>query len=306
MPTIAPVHVAVVTCAALPDGHEWDRPLLGALERAGASVALAAWDDRSVDWTRYDAAVVRWPWDYTRRREEFVAWAESVGDRLHNAPAVLRWNSDKRYLADLGDAGLPVVPTSLVEPGEPPPRLDGEVVVKPTVSAGARDTGRFGPTAHEGARALIARLTEAGRTAMVQPYLPAVEQRGETAIVMIAGRESHVLRKRAVLGADEEAPITEGELGSAVAMWDPELVQQGEADAAERELAAAVIDYVTQRFGGEPPLYARVDMLAGEDGRPVLLELEAVEPALHLTAVPDAAERLAEALIERCRATPAS
>lgn len=292
------MEIAVATCAALPAGHEWDRPLLGALERAGASVALEVWDDRGVDWTRYDAVVVRWPWDYTQKREAFVAWAESVGERLHNRPAVLRWNSDKRYLAELGTAGLPVVPTRLVEPGEPPPELDArEIVVKPTVSAGARDTGRFAPAAHEGARALIERLTAAGRTAMVQPYLSAVEQRGETAMVMFAGAESHALRKRAVLGPDEEAPLAEGDLGSAAAMHDPELVQPGKASAAERELAAAVIDDVANRFGGEPPLYARVDMLAGEDGQPVLLELEAIEPALYLSAVTGAADRLAEAIV---------
>jgi hypothetical protein len=214
---------------------------------------------------------------------------------------VLRWNSDKRYLAELGAAGVPVVPTTLVEPGDAPPELGArEFVVKPTVSAGARDTGRFAPAAHDGARALIERLTAAGRTAMVQPYLPAVEARGETAIVMIAGAESHVLRKRAVLGPDAEAPLGDDELGSAAAMHDPDLVRPGDASAAERELAATVIDHVAHRFG-EPPLYARVDMLAGDDGRPVLLELEAIEPALYLSTVPGAAARLAEAIVTTIR-----
>jgi len=297
------MEIAVGTCAALPEGHEYDRPVLGALERAGAAVALEVWDDPAVDWHRYDAVVVRWPWDYTRRREAFVAWAEAVGPRLHNAPALLRWNSDKRYLADLAAARLPVVPTTLVEPGDPLPDLGcREVVVKPTVSAGSRDTGRFGPAAHAGALALLERLAGDGRTAMVQPYLPAVEQRGETAIVMFAGRESHVLRKRAILAPDEVAPLVEGELGTAVAMWDPELVGPGDASSAERALATAVIDHVTERFGGEPPLYARVDMLAGEEGLPVLLELEAIEPSLYLNAVPGAAERLAKAVVARAGA----
>lgn len=293
--------IAVVTCAALPEGHEWDRPLLGALERAGASVTLEVWDEGGVDWARYDAVLVRWPWDYSHKCEAFVAWAQSVGERLHNAPAVLAWNSDKRYLAELGAAGLPVVPTTLVEPGDPPPRLDSrEVVVKPTISAGARDTGRFTRAAHDGAQALIARLLDAGRTAMVQPYLPAVEASGETAIVMIAGIESHVLHKRAVLAPDQEAPLGDDELGSAAAMHDPELVQPGDASAAEHELAATVIEHVAQRFG-EPPLYARVDMLTGDDKSPVLLELEAIEPALYLSSVPGAAERLAEAIMAAAR-----
>jgi len=290
------VRIAVATCAALPEGHEYDLPLLPALEQAGGHVALEVWDDPEVHWTDYDSVVVRWPWDYTLKREAFVSWADSLGRRLHNRPAVLRWNSDKRYLADLSEAGLPVVDTTLVEPGDRAPALEGEVVVKPTVSAGARDTGRFGPAAHNQARALIARLTAAGRTAMVQPYLPAVEARGETAIVMFAGRESHVLRKRAVLAPDEEAPLADHVLGSAAVMFDPELVRPGQASDPERELAAAVIQHVAERFG-EPPLYARVDMLEGEDGRPVLLELEAIEPSLYLQATPGAAQRLADAIL---------
>jgi hypothetical protein len=131
---------------------------------------------------------------------------------------------------------------------------------------------------------------------MVQPYLPAVEGRGETAIVMFAGRESHVLRKGAVLAPDEEAPLADHELGSAEVMWDPDLVQPGEASDAERALAARVIEYVAERFG-ETPLYARVDMLTDGSGTPVLLELEAVEPALYLATTPGAAERLADAIL---------
>ena len=288
--------IAIVTCSLLPDGQDYDRPLIGALEEAGAEVALEVWDDPGVAWHDYDRVVVRWPWDYTHKRDAFVAWAEAVGDRLHNRPAVLRWNSEKSYLADLDAAGLPVVDTALVRPGDPVPELLGEVVVKPTVSAGARDTGRFSPAVHHEAHALIERLTAAGRTAMVQPYLADVEARGETAIVMFAGRESHVLRKGAVLAPDEEAPLADHELGSAQVMWDPELVQPGEANDAERELAGRVIAHVAERFG-EIPLYARVDMLADAGGEPALLELEAVEPALYLSTTPGAAERLADAIL---------
>jgi glutathione synthase/RimK-type ligase-like ATP-grasp enzyme len=101
-----------------------------------------------------------------------------------------------------------------VEPRDPAPALDGEIVVKPTVSAGARDTGRFGPDTHGNALALLARLGTAGRTAMVQRYLPGVEAHGETAIVLFGGAPSHVLRKRAVLRPDEEAPVRNDGPGS--------------------------------------------------------------------------------------------
>ena len=144
-----------------------------------------------MSWHDYDRVVVRWPWDYTHKRDEFVEWAESVGDRLHNRPAVLRWNSEKSYLADLQAAGLPVVDTTPGAARRPRPR--------PAWRGGGQAHRVGGRARHRVAsarpcitrpHALIERLTGAGRTAMVQPYLAAVEARGETAIVMFAGRRA--------------------------------------------------------------------------------------------------------------------
>jgi glutathione synthase/RimK-type ligase-like ATP-grasp enzyme len=165
-------------------------------------------------------------------------------------------------------------------------------VVKPTVSAGARDTGRFGPAAHEEAHALLARLGAAGRTAMVQRYLPGVETAGETAIVLFGGEPSHVLHKRAVLRPDEVAPRRDDDLGAAEAMYDDDLVTAGDATAAEHELAAGVVAHLRERFGATP-LYVRVDLVPGPDGGPVVLEVEAVEPNFYLHTDPAAADRLA-------------
>ena len=294
--TFRGLNVAIATCAALPAGHDEDQPLAEALRSRGADAAFEVWDAPAVDWGRFDRVVVRSTWDYTFKRDGFIAWAESLEGRVLNPPDLMRWNSDKHYLADLADAGLPVVPTSFTGPSDPLPDLDGEVVVKPAISAGARDTGRFSECAHAQALALIARIRGEGRTAMVQPYLPAVDERGETAIVFTAGELSHTLRKRAVLAPDEEAPIHEGELGTAAAMWDPDLVTAGEATPAEHELGDRVIAEVTRRFSG-PPLYARVDMLGDGKGSPVVLELEAVEPCLYLRTAPGAADDLAAAVL---------
>ena len=295
-PSIARLNVALATCAAMPDGFAADRELKTALEARGASGEYVSWDDASADWSAFDVVVVRSTFDYSRRRDEFLAWADTLDGRLRNPPAVLRWNSDKRYLCDLASAGLPVVPTIFVSPGDGQPPLEGEVVVKPTVSAGARDTGRFAPGAHDTARALLVDITRSGRVAMVQPYLPAVDEHGETALVFVAGQLSHVLRKRAVLAPDEVAPVRDDEIGAAEVMYDDDLVRASDASSAERELASAIVAAVAERFGA-PPLYARVDLLAGADGAPTLLELELVEPALYLAEAPGAAQRLATAII---------
>jgi hypothetical protein len=290
--------IGLASCTAVDPQFGDDPMVVAALVAAGVVADRPIWDDPSVDWDAYDLVVVRSTWDYTPRRDEFVAWAESLGDRLQNAPDVIAWNSDKTYLADLAGAGLAVVPTAFVSPGDPAPRLDGEVVVKPTVSAGAIDTGRFGPSTHGLARELVARIHATGRTAMVQPYLSSVDTVGETAVACLDGEPSHVLRKRAVLRPDEVAPVREGDIGAAEAMYEDDLVVGSTATGAELAFAAEVMRWVAARFGA-PPLYARVDMVAADDGSPVLMELEAVEPYLYLDQSPGALDRLVDTILRR-------
>ncbi len=292
--------IAIATCAALPDGWPDDGLLVEALRERGAEVGYGVWSDPDFDWSGFDSVLIRSTWDYTLQRERFIAWARSLEGRLENPPALVEWNSDKHYLADLAAAGIATVPTLYVELGDPAPELQGEVVVKPTVSAGARDTGRFSPSAHVDARRLLERLRSQGRSAMVQPYLASVEADGETAIVFIDGAESHALRKDVVLDPDQEAPLADHELRAAEAMFREELVAAASAGRAERKLAAAVVEQARRRFGAAP-LYARVDMLRSPRGEPVLLELEAVEPSLYFEQAPGSAQRFAAAAVRRLK-----
>ncbi|MCC3764526.1 hypothetical protein K3N28_15795 [Glycomyces sp. TRM65418] len=282
--------IAIATCAALPDGFEDDHHAVALL-----GGEYATWTDAHVDWQDFDRVLIRSTWDYTSNRTEFVQWAHSVGaGRLLNAPALIEWNSDKSYLRDI-DA--PTVPTTFVGPTASLPRLEGEVVVKPTISAGAVDTGRFSPSHHDRARALVKRITDSGRTAMIQPYLRGIGTKGETALVFIGGELSHVLHKKPVLRPNEIAPLAEatGSVVAAKAMFDPDLVTAGQADAAQIALAERVIGQVSDRFG--VPTFARVDLVPGPDAEPILLELEAVEPCLYLDTAPGAAAKLADAVL---------
>jgi hypothetical protein len=280
--------VAFATCRDLPDGWDDDRE---AARLAGAE--FVAWDDPGVRWESYDRVVVRSVWDYSHRLDEFLAWCGAVGpERLLNRPELVAFDSDKRYL---GELRARTAPTTFVGPGDPLPELRGEVVVKPNVSAGARDTGRFGPARHAEATALIERIRASGRVAIVQAYLADVDHGGETALVFIAGELSHVLRKRAVLRGEGEAPLADGPLAPAAAMLEDDLVVAGEAEAGQVGFAEAVVAEVTERFG--TPLYVRVDIANDDDGLPVLMELEAIEPCLYLDLVPGAAERFARAVL---------
>lgn len=297
------MRIALASMAARPAEFRDDERLAQLLQDRAVDASIEAWDDKAVNWADFALVVIRSTWDYSRRRDEFLAWTDAVARRLQNPAPLVRWNSDKRYLLDLSSAGIPVVPTTYVGPGERAPEITLDSVIKPSVSAGARDTGRFGPDQADAASDLIAAIGASGRTAMVQPYLESVDTQGEIAIVFIDGEPTSTLRKGAVLRPGEVAPVRDDPVGAAEAMYDPNLVRAGVATDAELELAHAVVREVARRFG-EVPLYARVDQLRDSEGTPVLLELEAVEPNLYLDEAPGAADRLVDAIIARASRQP--
>lgn len=272
--------IAFATCS--PRQPMWEDDLLAAevLSGAGIDVDFVAWDDPDADWNGYGRVVVRSVWDYGSRIDEFLRWAGEVGEqRLRNTPEMLRWNSDKRYLAELDGGGMPVPPTLLVAPGGRLPEITGEVVIKPVTGAGARDTGRFTPGAAPGALALLEKLGDRDEIAMVQPYLDEIEANGETAAVLFGGRFAYALSKRAFLGPDEVAPADR--TGVAQAMRDEDLVRLTEVRPQEVGLAEKTVAWIAAKFG-RMPLLARVDMVSTGSGEPVLMEVELIEPCLYL------------------------
>ena len=195
--------VAIATAAEFPDLDDDGPVLLAALAGRGITAEPAVWTDPGVDWATYDLVVVRSTWDYAPRRDEFVAWAHRVASvsRLANPADVIEWNTDKVYLRALEDAGLPVVATDWLVPGDTfAPPVQGEYVVKPSVSAGSKDTDRFRAGEHdELAVSHAAAILASGRTVMVQPYLHEVDTAGETAMLYIGGEFSHAIRKGPML-----------------------------------------------------------------------------------------------------------
>lgn len=308
--------IALATCAALPDLDAEDAPLLDALAARGVTAEPAVWDDPAVDWSRYDMVVIRSTWDYAQRSGEYLQWAADVGavTRLQNRYAVVRWNTDKHYLRDLEKQGVRVVPTTWLEPER---RLtsralhtrfpaDGEFVIKPAVSAGSLDTGRY--TAIDAYSRGLAithakRLLADGRTVMVQRYLTSVDTAGERAHVFMAGEYSHTVLKGAML----EGPDTGDE-----EMYRQERMTSTQASPEEIAVAEKILRAahhlmrVPGQEGWEPFLYARVDLVSDDDGQPVLMELELVEPSLFMSLAPGALDRFADAIVTRAQAPVAS
>ncbi len=291
--------VAIATCAELPDLDADEMLLVDALRAAGVDTEIAVWSDPAVAWRKYDAVVIRATWDYTDDWAGFLEWALRVDtvSTLLNPSGIVAWNTDKHYLRDLQAAGVPIVPTTFIEPGTGStaevhvPEGYAELVVKPVISAGSRDTMRYS-IEHD----LVAAGTHAdellaeSRSVMIQPYLHAVDSVGETAMIFIGGRFSHAIRKGQMLHRGKQGE----KVGGLYVKEQIDPRSPSEAELAVAELALAAVP-----GGSEQLLYARVDVIADLDGNPLLLELELTEPSLFLQHEAAAADRMVKAITER-------
>ncbi|MEP7157855.1 MAG: hypothetical protein ABI797_00365 [Chloroflexota bacterium] len=286
--------IALATCSTLPEADPDERLLIEPLRALGVEAIPAVWDDPAVDWDAFDFTVIRSTWDYTARREAFIEWARSV-TRIFNPPDVIAWNTDKHYLADLAAAGLPVVPTTWLEPGgtiDLP--AEGVHVLKPSVGAGSVDAGRFDFREQREAglaRAHANRLLAAGQTVMIQPYLDAIDAHGEAGLIYVGGEFSHAVSKGAMLAGDHAL------VGG---MYKEETITPRTPSAAELSLAQRAL--AATPGGAERLLYARVDLVPGPDGEPLIIELELTEPSLFMGVVPGSAGRFARAIAKRLAA----
>jgi glutathione synthase/RimK-type ligase-like ATP-grasp enzyme len=268
--------VALATCAEIPDGDEDFPGLITELAVLGIEAEAVVWDDTGVDWSPYHLVLPRATWDYAERLDAFLDWARSVRRVLNPVP-LLEWNTDKqRYLTDLEAAGVPVVSTSFVKPGEALEQPVGPFVVKPSISAGGRRSARFEPGEIGAARSLVARIHADGGTAMVQPYLGDADEVG---LVYIEGRFSHAVRRRVPLPDAGEREV----------LYLDEDLAPAKAAEADRRIAEAAL-----ACAGTDLLYGRVDLMAG-----VVLELEVTEPSLYLTYDEGATTRFAQAITGR-------
>jgi O-ureido-D-serine cyclo-ligase len=294
-------HIALVSARGARILDEDLPPLQRALEEAGARVTIARWDDPKLDWPSFDLALLRSTWDYARRLPEFLQWIEATAakTRLLNPPDVVRWNTDKHYLGVLERAGVPVVPSTFVEPGEDAARaLDAfleahaqaeDAVIKPSVGAGSKDAQRHARDSRKEMQAHLKRMLDAGRSALLQPYLPGVDAHGETALLFFNGEYSHAIRKGPLL-ARGAAP--------AAGLFAVEEITAREPSGAERDIAQRALAAIPFE---RPLLYARVDLIHDESGAPRLLELELTEPSVFLDHAAGSAERFAKAILARTR-----
>jgi hypothetical protein len=268
--------IAYVSCKTLPESDIDEQPLVQGLLQAGHDASVAAWDDASVDWASYDAALIRATWNYAQHLDAFRDWLRRVDGQttLINPLDTLTWNLHKGYLRELEAAGVPITPTAFFDRGESGSVLSvceqrgwARIVIKPTVSAGSYGTRAFDLCRGEAgaAQAFFDEMT-AQRDMMIQRYIPSVDTVGETALVVIDGTLTHAIEKRPRFDdQDEEVYLRES------------------ISDDMRAFARQVLD-----AAGKDTLYARVDVFPGEDGALMLSELELLEPSLFFPHFPDA------------------
>lgn len=273
-----------VTYAGMPDLDPDDRLALDLLAQRGFEVATAVWDDKAVDWARAGIVIIRSTWDYNLRHGDFLSWAESVAavTPLYNPISLVRWNLHKSYLADLAARGVPTVPTLWLDKGSARALsrvLDERgwktAVVKPGIGLSTYGVRKVTGTTQD--QQHVEHLLRS-HDVMVQPYMRSVDERGERSLMFIGGIYSHAARKTAF-----QALLPTGEAG------------ETPADATQAEIAVA-----TSALQALPaaPLYARADLVDDDQGQPVIIEFELIEPTLFLGMHPSAAERFADALSE--------
>lgn len=282
--------LALATCTQFPTVYPDDVYFVSVLERLGIRPVVCVWNDPSVDWSTFDAVLIRTIWDYFRNYADFLGWLdklEQLGVPTINDTRLVRWNSEKRYLLELEQHGVPIIPTRLAPAGHLPEILQtvaqGELVIKPSVSGGAWHTVR-GTLGSEVFQEAVAQLP-ADLDFLVQPFVPEIATHGEWSLLYFAGTYSHAVIKRPAPGDYR----VQDEHGGVATQATPDAATVQAADKALAAVAAL----------GYPELaYARVDgVVVGTQFR--IMELELIEPLLHLTIKPEAAERLAQHILER-------
>lgn len=263
-----------------------DRNLLERLKAAGWDAEKKDWKDSDTDWTAYELVILKSPYDYHNRLDEFRVWLHKLataGVQLLNPVEMVLWNADKHYLKEIAAAGFDIIPSVFLEHDTVTDlaslfdRLGADkIIVKPCVSGGSKNTFTLvrGETALD-AHPLQQLLPK--EAFIAQPFMQEIQE-GEWSMLFFGGEYSHTIVKKPKAGDFRVQP----QYGATIHAATP---------------AAAVIEKATalvRRFAGGA-LYTRVDGVLA-DGKLALMELELIEPLLYTVFDEQSFERYVKAL----------
>jgi glutathione synthase/RimK-type ligase-like ATP-grasp enzyme len=259
-----------------------------ALENRGYKVARTNWDNPDFDWTQTRYIVFRTTWDYFERFDEFSKWLEEVSTKtkLINQKELIYWNIDKHYLQDLESKGITIPASIFIEKGDPRSLSEivettnwKEVILKPTISGAARHTYRFNSNESSDFDSIHSDLI-ANESMILQEYQHQITSKGEVAYMVFGGKYSHAILKKAKAGDFR----VQDDFGGTIHHYKP-----NEVEIEFVEKAFAAIDPI--------PVYARVDVIWDNEDNLAIGEIELIEPELWFRMDDNAAEAMADAII---------
>lgn len=259
------------------------------LER-GVKCRRVAWDNPQFDWSKCKLALFRTTWDYYEKLPEFLDWLNKISEKIEliNSRETILWNLNKKYLSDLKNQGISIVPTFFFSKGESvsPKELfskadSEEIVIKPVVSGTAKDTYRINSNDRAALTSTVMDLFQK-QDMMLQPFQKSILNDGEISLVVIGGKCTHAVKKIPKSGDFR----VQDDYGGEVSPYFP--------DDEERRFAESAINNC-----GYSVLYGRVDVVRSNRGKLAIMELELIEPELFFRFYTPSAKILADLIVDR-------
>ncbi len=265
----------------------YDHLLFEPLKELGWQAEEVSWRKNDVDWNHFDAVIIRSPWDYQKDPKAFLevlSEIEQSNALLENSLEIVKWNIDKTYLRDLESHGVEIVPSRWHKtfnadlfPAIFSDLKSEEIVVKPTISAGADDTFRIHKSNYDIFFDDLKSIFKK-RPFLVQPFMENITAEGEFSVFFFGDTYSHTILKTP---KTNDFRVQE-EHGGRLTLVEPE------DDLLN--VARTMRDMI------EPePLYTRADYVRTDNDSFALMELELIEPSLYFNMDPESPKRFAKA-----------
>lgn len=268
----------------------YDKLLIEPMKQFGWLAEEISWRDKTVNWSYYDAVIVRSTWDYQHDSENFIKVLHKINSSTHleNNLDLMKWNMNKKYLYDLQNKGVHIVETLWKNKFDRSEAVNyfeqlgaEEIIIKPNISASADNTYRLNKdtliTSFD-----ILENTFSKREFMIQPFIKNIIEEGEYSLFFFNGRYSHSVLK---IPKDNDFRVQEEHGGNIQPVTASELIVNS---------AQNIINKLPTI-----PLYARVDLVRVNNNQFALMELELIEPSLYLNKDSEAPLKFVKAFVEK-------
>lgn len=284
--------VAFLSMDSLKNFYTYDKLLFEPLKTLGWIAEEISWRNEKVNWSDFEAVIVRSTWDYQNDLEKFKIVLEKINSvsHLENDLELMKWNMNKNYLFDLEQKGVRIVETIWEKKFNSETALKyfeklntDEIIIKPNISANADNTFRLTKEKLYDNISELEKIFEA-KEFMVQPFLNNIVDEGEYSLFFFNGGFSHSVLKKP---KEKDFRVQEEHGGDIQPITAP------------AEIVLVAENIIKKLF--TIPLYGRVDLVRTKNNEFALMELELIEPSLYLNKDEKSPFRFAKAFNERVK-----